>query len=148
MFTRARPRFQAHQYGGRHGSQGVSSDWRFGPIVWASTRKSGWRYIILSWEKVSDANIDLRESESVVWKLAGSSSLPFHYDLWLRCVLKKRTQDEPYEVSRLGESLKNIFGYYYHICESFLWILLWKSMNTRSTFIVQVRDNAPITKRS
>ena len=42
VFTSDSPQVPSHQYGGLHGSQRVSSTWRFGPIVWTCTRESGW----------------------------------------------------------------------------------------------------------
>ena len=73
---RARPRFQAQQYGGRHGSQRVSSELTIWPIPWISTRKSGsWfgtKHLILSWETFPDVNMNWKESGSGVWQHEGS----------------------------------------------------------------------------
>ena len=57
----ARPRFQAQQYGGRHGSQRVSSNWHFTNSMNFFEKKwlAVWKQcLILSWEEFSDVNMD------------------------------------------------------------------------------------------
>ena len=100
VFTRARPRFQAQQYGGRHGSQRVFSNWRFdqeyesprGRAAGDLEKKNPFLY----WEKIFDVNKDSAEGAKTRWSclrtpgFTRAGKWSFHDLLWLRFVLKKK----------------------------------------------------------
>ena len=130
------PDSQAQQYGGRHGSPRVSSNWRFdqeyeSPRGRAAGDLERIPFSLLGKDFRRQQRLR-RERKQVVWKRedADHPSCEVVISWWSLVAIRAEEKVDaggPYHISRWGESFWKQTAWHCYRFDSCLWISLWKS---------------------